>query len=63
MNENVEHLMKYLEIAEDIGCEKIYLRRCDLVLLNSVLETYKEKEKQLKDLIVNLTKEIEEIEL
>lgn len=63
MNENVEHLMKYLEIAEDIGCEKIVLRRCDLVLLNSVLETYKEKEKQLKDLIVNLSKEIEEIEL
>lgn len=22
MNENVKHLRKYLEIAEDIGCEK-----------------------------------------
>ena len=63
MNNNVEHLIKYLEIAEDIGCEKIYLRRCDIVLLNSVLDAYKEKEKQMKDLIVNLSKEIEEIEL
>lgn len=63
MNENVKHLRKYLEIAEDIGCEKIYLRRIDIVLLNSILETYDEKEKQMKDLIMNLTKEIEELEL
>ena len=63
MNENVKHLRKYLEISEDIGCEKIYLRRVDIVLLNSILETYDEKEKQMKELIMNLTKEIEELEL
>lgn len=63
MNSNVEQLMKYLQIAEDIGCDKVVIRHADLVLLNSILEAHEEKERKMKDLIINLSNELKELEL
>ena len=70
MNQNIETLIKYLDIAATLGVEEVKLTGCDIRVLNDHLRTLYEQKKQLialvkylnKD-IVNLTQEIGSIEL
>ena len=70
MNENIESIIKYLDLAETLGVEEIKLSGCDLRVLNDHLRTLYEQKKQLTNLvnylnkeIVNLTQEVGSIEL
>lgn len=70
MNENIESIIKYLDLAETLGVEEVKLTGCDLRVLNDHLRTLYEQKKQLVALvkylnkdIVNLTEEIGSIEL
>lgn len=70
MNENIESIIKYLDLAETLGVEEVKLTGCDLRVLNDHLRTLYEQKKQLVALvkylnkdIVNLTQEIGSIEL
>lgn len=70
MNENVESIIKYLDLAETLGVEEVKLTGCDIRVLNDHLRTLYEQKKQLVALvkylnkdIVNLTQEIGSIEL
>ena len=70
MNQNIENLIKYLDLSEVLGVEEIKLNGCDIRLLNEHLRTLYEQKKQLTALVkylnkdlVNMTKELEEIKL
>lgn len=70
MNENIESIIKYLDLAETLGVEEVKLTGCDIRVLNDHLRTLYEQKKQLVALvkylnkdIVNLTQEIGSIEL
>ena len=70
MNENIESIIKYLDLAETLGVEEIKLSGCDLRVLNDHLRTLYEQKKQLSELvsylnkeIINLTQEVGSIEL
>ena len=70
MNENIETIIKYLDLAETLGVEEVKLTGCDIRLLNDHLRTLYEQKKQLKALIhyinkdkVNMTKELESLSL
>ena len=70
MNQNIENLIKYLDLSEVLGVEEIKLNGCDIRLLNDHLRTLYEQKKQLTALVkylnkdlVNMTKELEEIKL
>ena len=70
MNENIEVIVKYLDLAETLGVDEIKLTGCDVRVLNDHLRTLYEQQRQLKDLIkylnkdiVNLTQEVGSIEL
>ena len=74
MNENIECLIKYLDLAETLGVEEIKLTGCDIRVLNDHLRTiYKQKEemqkmvlylnKELNKEVINMTKQVEELSL
>lgn len=70
MNQNLETIIKYLDIAETLGVEEVKLSGCDIRVLNDHLRTLYEQKKQLTKLvnylnkeIVNLTQEVGSIEL
>lgn len=70
MNNNLENIIKYLELAETLGVEEIKLSGFELRVLNDHLRTLYEQKRQLKQLVkylnkdlVNMTKEIGSIEL
>lgn len=70
MNENIEVIIKYLDLAETLGVDEVKLTGCDLRILNDHLRTLYEQKKQLTALvkylnkdIVNLTQEVGSIEL
>ena len=70
MNENIEVIIKYLDLAETLGIDEVKLTGCDVRVLNDHLRTLYEQKKQLVALvkylnkdIVNLTQEVGSIEL
>lgn len=70
MNNNIESIIKYLDLAECLGVEEVKLSGFELRVLNDHLRTLYEQKKQLSSLVkmlnqdvVNMTKEIEEIKL
>ena len=70
MNENIETLIKYLDLAETLGVEEVKLTGCDVRVLNDHLRTiYKQKEELIKLIkwqakeVVNMTKELESLNL
>lgn len=70
MNENIETIIKYLDLAETLGVPKVELTGCDVRVLNDHLRTlYKQKEELIKLIkwqskeVLNLTEEIGSIEL
>ena len=70
MNENIETIIKYLDLAETIGVEEVKLTGCDIRVLNDHLRTLYEQKRQLTALIdylnkdlENVTKQLEEISL
>ena len=70
MNENIESIIKYLDLADCLGVEEVKLSGFELRVLNDHLRTLYEQKKQLTALvkylnkdIVNLTQEIGSIEL
>ena len=70
MNENIETLIKYLDLAETLGVEEVKLTGCDVRVLNDHLRTLYEQKKQLTALVkylnkdlVNMTKQVEELSL
>ena len=70
MNDNIESIIKYLDLAETLGVEEVKLNGCDIRVLNEHLRTLYEQKKQLTNLvkylnkeIVNLTEEVGSIEL
>ena len=70
MNNNIESVIKYLDLAEALGVEEMKLKGCDIRVLNDHLRTLYNQRKQLTDLVeylnkevINMTKELEEIKL
>ena len=70
MNDNIELIIKYLDLAETLGVEEIKLNGCEVRVLNDHLRTLYEQKRQLAELIkylnkeiINLTEEIGSIEL
>lgn len=70
MNENIETIIKYLDLAETLGVEEVKLTGCDVRVLNDHLRTLYEQKKQLTALVkylnkdlVNMTKQVEELSL
>ena len=70
MNQNIENVIKYLDLAEELGVEELKLSGVDVRVLNDHLRTLYEQQRQLKDLIkylnkgiINLTDEVGSIEL
>ena len=70
MNQNIENLIKYLDLSEILGVEEIKLNGCDIRLLNDHLRTLYEQKKQLIALIkyinkdkVNMTRELEDLNI
>ena len=70
MNQNIETIIKYLDLAETLGVEEIKLSGIELRVLNDHLRTLYEQKRQLKQLVkylnkdlVDMTKEIGSIEL
>ena len=70
MNENIETIIKYLDLAETLGVEEVKLTGCDVRVLNEHLRTlYKQKEELTKLIkwqakeVVNMTKQVEELSL
>ena len=70
MNQNIENIIKYLDLAEELGVEEIKLSGVDVRVLNDHLRTLYEQQRQLKDLIkylnkgiINLTDEVGSLEL
>ena len=70
MNQNIETIIKYLDLAETLGVEEIKLSGMELRVLNDHLRTLYEQKRQLKQLVaylnkdlVDMTKEIGSIEL
>ena len=70
MNENIETIIKYLDLAETLGVEEVKLTGCDVRVLNDHLRTlYKQKEELTKLIkwqskeVVNITKQLEELSL
>ena len=68
MNENIETIIKYLDLAEILGVEEVKLTGCDVRVLNDHLRTiYKQKEELTKLIkwqakeVVNMNKELESI--
>lgn len=59
MNDNLNSIIKYLDLAETLGVEEIKLTGCDLRVLNDHLRTLYEQKKQLTELINYLNKDIE----
>lgn len=63
MNNNVKVLLEYLELAEVLGTEEITLKGHDIRLLNDLLRTSFEKNKQFSKMIINMTKELENLNI
>ena len=70
MNENIETIIKYLDLAETLGVEEVKLSGCDVRVLNDHLRTlYRQKEELTKLIkwqskeVVNMTKQLEELSL
>ena len=70
MNQNIETIIKYLDLAETLGVEEIKLSGIELRVLNDHLRTLYEQKRQLKQLVaylnkdlVDMTKEIGSIKL
>ena len=70
MNQNIETIIKYLDLAETLGVEEIKLSGMELRVLNDHLRTLYEQKRQLKQLVkylnkdlIDMTKEIGSIEL
>ena len=70
MNQNIETIIKYLDLAETLGVEEIKLSGIELRVLNDHLRTLYEQKRQLKQLVkylnkdlIDMTKEIGSIEL
>ena len=70
MNENIETIIKYLDLAETLGVEEVKLTGCEVRVLNDHLRTLYEQKKQLTALVkylnkdlVNMTKQVEELSL
>ena len=70
MNQNIETIIKYLDLAETLGVEEIKLSGMELRVLNDHLRTLYEQKRQLKQLVkylnkdlVDMTKEIGSIKL
>lgn len=70
MNENIETIIKYLDLAETLGVEEVKLSGCDVRILNDHLRTlYRQKEELTKLIkwqskeVVNMTKQLEELTL
>ena len=70
MNENIETIIKYLDLAETLGVEEVKLTGCDVRVLNDHLRTLYEQKKQLTALVkylnkdlVNMTKQVEELSI
>ena len=70
MNDNIESIIKYLDLAETLGVEEIKLNGCEIRVLNDHLRTLYEQKRQLAELIkylnkeiINLTEEVGSIEL
>ena len=70
MNENIETIIKYLDLAETLGVEEVKLTGCDVRVLNDHLRNLYEQKKQLTALVkylnkdlVNMTKQVEELSL
>lgn len=70
MNENIETIIKYLDLAETLGVDEVKLTGCDLRVLNEHLRTlYKQKEELIKLIkwqakeVINMTKQLGELSL
>ena len=70
MNENIETIIKYLDLAETLGVEEVKLSGCDVRVLNDHLRTlYRQKDELTKLIkwqskeVVNMTKQLEELSL
>lgn len=70
MNDNIESIIKYLDLAETLGTEEITLKGFEVRVLNDHLRTLYEQKKQLTALIkylnkdkVNMNKELESLDL
>lgn len=70
MNDNIESIIKYLDLAETLGTEEIILKGFEVRVLNDHLRTLYEQKKQLTALIkyinkdkVNMNKELESLDL
>ena len=70
MNENIEMIIKYLDLAEILGVDEVKLTGCDVRVLNDHLRTiYKQKEELIKLIkwqskeVINMTKQVEELSL
>ena len=70
MNDNIDLIIKYLDLAETLGVEEVKLTGCDIRVLNDHLRTLYEQKRQLAELIkylnkeiINLTEEVGSIEL
>ena len=51
MNENIESIIKYLDLAETLGVEEVKLSGCELRVLNDHLRTLYEQKKLLTSLV------------
>ena len=70
MNENIETIIKYLDLAETLGVEEVKLTGCDVRVLNDHLRTLYTQKEELTKLIkwqakevVNMTKELKELNI
>ena len=70
MNENIESIIKYLDLAETLGTEEVVLKGFEVRVLNDHLRTlYKQKEELIKVIkmeakeIENMHEELESLEL
>ena len=70
MNENIDTIIKYLDLAETLGVEEVKLTGCDVRVLNDHLRTLYEQKKQLVALVkylnkdlVNMNKELKELNI
>ena len=70
MNNNIETIIKYLDLAETLGTEEIVLKGFEVRVLNDHLRTLYEQKKQLINLIkyiekdkVNMNEELESLDL
>lgn len=62
INYQLNALLQVIEIYSDLDSD-LYINKSDVKRLNDYIDTQNEKIKQLSKALVNVTKELEELEL